>query len=165
MIKATINRIPLLQGWHEHDPQGTRMGVGFPLFEAMGTQRSSVVYFELEPGQRLDTHTDSAEEILLVLQGIVDATVGDETGQAGAGDMVLIPAMAPHGVRNVGSGRVRCLGFFAAPKVVSTFRHEILPVRQKVGGTPPFPLQEPPLTWEQVFEAMVAAMNSGGGQE
>ena len=41
-----------------------RVKVNFPFFRGTGTKSTAVVYFEIEPGYRLGTHTDSAEEIL-----------------------------------------------------------------------------------------------------
>jgi quercetin dioxygenase-like cupin family protein len=35
------------------------------------------VYFELEPGKELGAHTDSAEEIVYIIDGTVEATIGN----------------------------------------------------------------------------------------
>ena len=40
----------------------------FPMFGAYGTEHSATVYFELEPGDNLGRHTDSAEELLLEMK-------------------------------------------------------------------------------------------------
>ncbi|MGH9963716.1 MAG: cupin domain-containing protein, partial [Nitrososphaeraceae archaeon] len=48
---------------------------------AAGTKSGSVVYFELEPGYELGTHTDSAEEIVYIADGTVELTIGDEKNQ------------------------------------------------------------------------------------
>jgi quercetin dioxygenase-like cupin family protein len=39
----------------------------------------------MKPGHRLGPHTDSAEEIPLLFEGEVEATVGDEQGRVSAG--------------------------------------------------------------------------------
>jgi hypothetical protein len=39
-----------------------------------------VDYFEIEPGHRLETPTDSAEEILLLLGGEAEVSAGGEQG-------------------------------------------------------------------------------------
>ena len=62
-----------------------RIRVNFPFFAATGTESSAVVYFEIEPGHYLGTHTDSAEEIVLILAGTVEASLGEETGVLSAG--------------------------------------------------------------------------------
>jgi quercetin dioxygenase-like cupin family protein len=114
-----------------------RIRVDFPFFAATGTEASSVVYFEIDPGHYLGTHTDSAEEIVLLLTGTVEATLGEETGLLIANQAVLIPAMVPHGIRNVGDETARCVGFFAAAEVISTFDQPMMPLRKRVVGTPP----------------------------
>jgi quercetin dioxygenase-like cupin family protein len=139
MQTADFNNLALIDAWYEADP-AMRIGVTFPYFEATGNESSALVYFEIEPGHYLGSHTDSAEEILFILQGSVEASLGDEVGALEAGQSALIPAMVPHGVRNIGTETARCLGFFAAAKVVSTFEQPMLPFGQRVLGTPTVPM-------------------------
>jgi quercetin dioxygenase-like cupin family protein len=107
----------------------------FPMNGNTGTRTTSVVYFELEPGRELGMHTDSAEEILVIMGGEVEATVGDDRGRASEGDIVLIPEMVPHNVRNVGSETARVCGVFSSNYVVSTFEHAFEPGGQNVFDT------------------------------
>lgn len=93
----------------------------FPMHEGTGNAGTAVVLFELDPGAVLGTHTDSAEEILLVLEGSGEATVGDESGPISAGHLALVPASVPHGVRNTGSSTLRVVGFFSASAILSYF--------------------------------------------
>lgn len=101
--------------------------VGFPLHSATGTASTATVLFELDPGETLGVHTDSAEELLIVLQGTAEARVGDEVGQITANQVALVPPMAPHGLRNIGDDVLRVLGTFSASTVVSTFEHPFEP--------------------------------------
>ena len=101
--------------------------VGFPLHSATGTASTATVLFELDPGEALGVHTDSAEELLIVLQGTAEARVGDEVGQITANQVALVPPMAPHGLRNIGDDVLRVLGTFSASTVVSTFEHPFEP--------------------------------------
>jgi quercetin dioxygenase-like cupin family protein len=78
-----------------------------------------VVYFELPPGAHCGRHTDSAEEILLIMDGEAEIDVGDETGRLHAGGLALAPAMEPHDVRNVGETTLKVLGFFSSATLVS----------------------------------------------
>jgi quercetin dioxygenase-like cupin family protein len=126
----------VLTACNEFDP-AMRIAVHFPFYAATGNESSAVVYFEVEPGHFLGTHTDSAEEILLILAGTVEATLGDETGRLTAGQAALIPAMVPHGVRNVSGETARCVGFFAAATVESTFDRPMMPFGRRAVGTPP----------------------------
>jgi uncharacterized cupin superfamily protein len=85
-----------------------RVKVNFPFYAATGNQSSAVVYFEIEPGHYLGTNTDSAEEILVILDGTVEASIAEERDQVTAGQSALVPAMVPHGVRNAGTQTARC---------------------------------------------------------
>lgn len=136
MIAEKINELELMEVWYEDDPT-MRVKVNFPFFLGTGTKSTAVVYFEIEPGHRLGTHTDSAEEILLVLEGTAEVSLGDEQGRLSAGEMALVPAMEPHGLRNAGEDTVRVAGFFSSNVVVSTFDQRMMPFGQRVVGTPP----------------------------
>ena len=93
----------------------------FPISSAVGTAATAVVYMELEPGAELPEHRDSAEELLLVLEGEVEASVGEESGPLRTGELAVVPAMAPHGLRNLGDRRARVVGFFGGSTNVATF--------------------------------------------
>lgn len=136
MIAKRIDQLELMEVWCEDGPQ-MRLKVNFPFFLGTGTKSTAVVYFEIEPGHRLGTHTDSAEEILLILKGEAEVSLGDERGRLGTGEMALVPAMVPHGLRNVGDEMVRVVGFFSSNVVVSTFDEPLMPFGQRVVGTPP----------------------------
>ena len=136
MIAEKIDELELMEVWYEDDAT-MRVRVNFPFFLGTGTKSTAVVYFEIEPGHRLGTHTDSAEEILLVLEGTAEVSLGDEQGRLSAGEMALVPAMEPHGLRNAGEETLRVVGFFSSNVVVSTFDQPMMPFGQRVVGTPP----------------------------
>jgi quercetin dioxygenase-like cupin family protein len=136
MIAEKIDGLELMDVWYEDDPT-MRIRVNFPFYLGTGTKSTAVVYFEVEPGRRLATHTDSAEEMLLVLEGTAEVSLGDEWGTLSAGEMALVPAMEPHGLRNAGEETVRVAGFFSSNVVVSTFDRPMMPFGQRVVGTPP----------------------------
>lgn len=134
MYAADLANLDLLTAWYDND-SAMRIRVNFPFLAATGNQSSAVVYFEIDPGNYLGTHTDSAEEIVLILSGTVEASLGEERAQLSANQAVLIPAMVPHGVRNVGDETARCVGFFAAATVESTFDQPMMPFGRQVVGT------------------------------
>ena len=136
MIAERIEELELVEVWYENDPT-MRLKVNFPFFLGTGTKSTAVVYFEIEPRHRLGTHTDSAEEILLILQGEAEVSLGDERGRLSAGEMALVPAMVPHALRNVGDETVRVAGFFSSNVVVSTCDQPMMPFDQRVVGSPP----------------------------
>jgi quercetin dioxygenase-like cupin family protein len=100
---------------------------GFPLHSAAGTASTATVLFELDPGGALPAHRDSAEELLLVLQGEADATIGRETARLATGEIAVVPAMELHGVNNVGETTLRILGFFSSSTVIATFDEPLAP--------------------------------------
>ncbi len=57
----------------------------WPVYWETGARSTAVVYVALEPGMRLPEHTDSAEELLVVLEGAIEATIGDEHALVRAG--------------------------------------------------------------------------------
>ncbi len=136
MNVAQLRELPLTEAWSKHNP-ADRMKFNFPMFAGTGTDASAVVYMVLEPGGAVPTHTDSAEEVVLVLDGTIEGWIDDERGMLGQGSLVLIPAMKPHGLRNVGSNTAHAIGFFAGATVVSTFADSVMPVDRTVLGTPP----------------------------
>lgn len=93
----------------------------------------NVVYFEIEPGKELGTHRDSPEELMVCLAGDeIEAWAGDATGEISAGDLAVIPPMAPHGFRNTGDTTARFLGIFSDSTVVAEFEAELEPFGERI---------------------------------
>lgn len=108
----------------------------FPLIGAHGSQDLATVYFELQPGDHLGMHTDSAEELLVILDGELTVTVGSEKGPAGKGSIALVPKMVPHDLENTGRTVAKVLGVFGgANNIVATFEQEMLPTHSRVVDT------------------------------
>ena len=142
MITVDLNEIQLMDSGTEGGPDR----VMFSFYSGTGTASTAAVLFEVEPGNALGTHTDSAEEILLILAGEGEAHVGDERELVTAGQIAVVPAMAPHGIRNTGDTTLRVLGFFSSSTVVSQFEEPLGPDGEKVaviGATFPILTTEP----------------------
>jgi quercetin dioxygenase-like cupin family protein len=139
MLTAKTTDLDLMQVWLDSDPESARLRVTFPINKWTGSRDSAVVYFEIEPGDRLARHTDSAEEVLYVVSGEAEAEIGDERGRIGAGDLAVIPAMVPHGLVNVGDQPLKVVGFFSESEIVSTFDEPMQPIGASVlnQGAPP----------------------------
>lgn len=99
----------------------------FPIYAATGAANSAVVYFEVEPGKRLASHHDGAEEVLFIVAGEGIAHVGDASGPVRAGDLAVIPAWVPHGIENTGETTLKVVGFFAAATLAHLFTEELIP--------------------------------------
>lgn len=135
MLKTDLNNLDLNE-FIARDNPGQRCKATFPMFAAHGTKDSATVYFEIDSGEELGMHTDSAEELLLIIEGSIEAIVGDEKGEASEGTLLLVPKMAPHNFRNIGDGKAKVLGFFGgANNIVATFENTWLPTESNVVDT------------------------------
>ncbi len=95
--------------------------VAFPVSSVDGVAGIATVWMEVAPGAVLPEHTDSAEELLLVVDGEVEASVGGERATLRARELAVVPALAPHGLRNVTDRPARVLGVFASSTNIAVF--------------------------------------------
>jgi quercetin dioxygenase-like cupin family protein len=124
MIHADLNNLELNELFAEENPE-QHCRVTFPILGAHGSKELATVYFELDPGEEVGSHTDSAEELLLIMNGSVEVIIGDETGNAEKGQLAVVPKMVPHNIRNIGTDKVKVLGFFGgANNIVATFEYK-----------------------------------------
>jgi quercetin dioxygenase-like cupin family protein len=136
MVSANLNELELHTGTVEGQPD-VEAHFAFPLFWATGNASTAVLCVELEPGKSGPRHVDMPEEILLVEQGDVEIELGDERAMFSAGALVLVPAMVPHGFRNVGETRARIVGFFSSNTVLAIADEVVQPIGSRVIGSPP----------------------------
>ena len=113
------------------------MAAAWPVYRDTGAASVAAVYFELAPGMRLPRHRDSAEEVLVVLAGEIEAVVGDERALLAPGGLVVVPSMVPHEAINVGVGPARVAGIFSSNTIVSVFEDTFDQTGGRVVGTPP----------------------------
>ncbi len=127
MQTVSTRSLDLLHVWTDGDP-AAQVHPAFPINKYTGARDTAVVVFEVEPGEYLPTHTDSAEEILYIVSGTGIAHAGDERGRVSAGDLVVNQEMVPHGVANDGDETLRVVGFFCKSEIVSTFEETLQPL-------------------------------------
>jgi quercetin dioxygenase-like cupin family protein len=135
MQAVQIDELDLFEGWSESDAD-MRVRVSFPFSSGTGTKSTAVVYFEVEPGRHLGTHTDSAEEILLIVSGEGRATIGEQQAPVRAGTLAVVPALVPHSVENTGAETLRVVGFFSSSTVLSVFDEPMAPMGIRYIATP-----------------------------
>jgi quercetin dioxygenase-like cupin family protein len=136
MHTVQTQQLDLLPARHREDDANV-VRAAWPLHRGTGSRSTAAVYFELDRGMRLGRHTDSAEEVLVVLTGEVDVIVGDERRRLQAGGMAVVPAEAPHDVIGAGDDTARVTGVFPSSTIVSVFDDTWLPYGTRVLGTPP----------------------------
>jgi len=124
-------QMELMEGWFAND-RTVHFRANFALWGGDGAEGLSAGYIELDPGQALGEHTDTPEELLIVLDGTVEFSVGTARIRADRGALAVVPAMAPHSIRNIGQIPAKVLGVFPSPGVVATFVEPIQPIDQQV---------------------------------
>jgi quercetin dioxygenase-like cupin family protein len=120
--------------WIEGEP-GLRWRLAEHLAETGATDSLDDVYFELAPGEVLETHTHSEDETVLLLSGTGEGLVGEKTSRISTGGLVFIPADAPHGFCNTGEETLRAFGAFPGSNVVTTFNSTVMPFGISVFGS------------------------------
>jgi quercetin dioxygenase-like cupin family protein len=126
MLTFSLEDLEFSDAWQEdHDDARWRSAPGHGASSGARSSGSSVI--EVDAGRRLPEHTDSAEETIVVLAGVAEVRVDDETARVPAGGLALVPAERPHEVRNAGADVLRFAAIYAAPEVVTTYRHPVQP--------------------------------------
>lgn len=139
MLKVSLDKLELMKSHGADDDPDRGVSGNFALYSNAGTKSGSVVYFELEPGKELGVHTDSAEEIVYIIEGIVEATIRNEKDQLSQGQLGIVPVMEPHNFRNVGSATAKVIDFFSSPNIVSTFEKVFMPANFREFDTTKLP--------------------------
>lgn len=136
MQAVQTQELGLMQFTHTAIP-GNAVDAAWPVHRDTGAASTATVYFELAPGMRLPRHRDSAEEVLVVLEGEIEAVIGDERALVSAGGLIVVPAMAPHEALNIGGTTARVAGVFSANTIVSVFEDSFDQTGGRVVGSPP----------------------------
>jgi len=79
----------------------------------------SFLLVEAEPGKGPALHRHPYPEVLIVQEGRARSQVGDEEREVGAGDIVIVPANAPHRFVNVGSEMLRQVDIHVSPRFIT----------------------------------------------
>lgn len=85
----------------EHEPEGAETTIGLAIFDA---------------GKSNDEHIHpNCEEVVYVLDGEVEHTLGDQRTTLRAGDLIVVPRNVPHRLINHTSAAVSTYIVFSAP--------------------------------------------------
>lgn len=80
----------------------------------------SAYIVKAEPGQGPPLHTHPYVEVAFTVEGTGTITVGNDTRQVRAGNVVVIPANTPHRFVNSGDGVLRQIDIHASPTFIQT---------------------------------------------
>ena len=126
MITVDLDLLELSDAWVDDDDR-SRWRTTAALTPADGSRASGSVLLEVEPEHRLEPHTDSAEETIVVLAGTAEVILGGEAGEVTAGGLALIPVDVIHEVRNAGQDPLRFLAIYASADVVTRYERPVAP--------------------------------------
>jgi quercetin dioxygenase-like cupin family protein len=76
-----------------------------------------VIVEEIGVGDAIPLHRHRIDEVLLYEEGQAEVRVDADTYRVGAGDIVIVPAGAAHGTRNVGADVVRLRAVFPSHRI------------------------------------------------
>jgi quercetin dioxygenase-like cupin family protein len=92
-------------------------------FEFVGEKEGapiSAYIVNAKPGEGPPLHTHPYVEVIFMLEGRATVTIGDQTREAKAGDIAVIPANTPHRFVNSGETVLRQIDVHASPKFIQT---------------------------------------------
>lgn len=84
--------------------------------KTVGTDITLIRYVTEIVGEGPKLHVHPYDEIFTIQEGRARFTVGDQTIDAEAGDVLLGPANVPHGYQNLGPGRLDSLDIHLSPE-------------------------------------------------
>jgi quercetin dioxygenase-like cupin family protein len=76
---------------------------------------------EIGVGDSIPLHRHQIDEVILYEAGDAEVRVDEETYRVRGGDIVIVPAGAAHGTRNVGSDEVRLRAVFPSHRLDITY--------------------------------------------
>jgi quercetin dioxygenase-like cupin family protein len=92
--------------------------------QSSGNTQVSFIIVEAKPGQGPRLHSHPYEEIFIVQEGQSTYTIGDDTIEARAGQVLIAPAGVPHKFVNSGTGILRQVDIHASPRFITTWYDE-----------------------------------------
>ncbi len=87
----------------------------------LGARSLTVGDVMVSPGSGVPTHVHPTEEAMVILDGELEAMLGDETVTVAPGQTVLAPAGVKHGFVNRTGSNARLMAIFPTDKVERTF--------------------------------------------
>src|SRR5947209_12427768 len=106
MITIDPRSLEFSDSWQEEDPAARwRSAAGHSPSE--GAEASGSSLLEVEPGHHLPRHTDSAEEVVVVVSGSAEVFVGEERSRLGPRGLALVPKCVPLEVHTAAEDALR----------------------------------------------------------
>lgn len=95
-------------------------------FEGYRCGDAGVSFFLIDapPGGGPGLHTHPYEEVFVIQDGEVTFTVGDDTIESKAGQILVVPAGVPHKYVNSGVGRARHIDIHTSGRMITEWLEE-----------------------------------------
>jgi quercetin dioxygenase-like cupin family protein len=77
----------------------------------------TVIVEQIAPGDRIPLHEHPTSEVIVVIDGSPEVTLGAETHTVGPGAVVFIPARTAHGTSNTSGQSVRIHAMFPTERI------------------------------------------------
>jgi mannose-6-phosphate isomerase-like protein (cupin superfamily) len=74
-----------------------------------------------DPGNRVGLHVHPYTEIWMVQEGIVRFRAGEQTVEAGPGDVMVVEPETPHGFENIGDSVLKMMCIHDGARITQTF--------------------------------------------
>jgi mannose-6-phosphate isomerase-like protein (cupin superfamily) len=85
----------------------------------LGGAHACIIFVDMEPGDGPRLHRHPYEEIFIVLEGQAQFTIGSETIEAHAGQVLIVQPRIPHKFVNSGTGRLRQIDIHASDRFIT----------------------------------------------
>ena len=108
-----------MKAWSPDDLESLRLGAGRAYLEFLREPSMSVGLYTLPAGGTDGQSPHTEDEIYIVMAGRASFTAGNETRDAGPGDVIFVPAHVPHRFHDI-SQELRILVVFAPPEGTTT---------------------------------------------
>ena len=95
-------------------------------FEGLQYQDTEVsfIWVDMPPGGVVRLHKHPYKEIFIIQEGVSTFTVGSETLEAQAGQVIIVPADTPHKFSNLGSQRLKQIDIHVNKEFITDWLEE-----------------------------------------
>ena len=108
-----LNRDELPHDGQTHEFEGVDQGTDV-----------SFIWVDMPPGGFVRLHKHPYKEIFIIQEGIATFTVGSETLEAHAGQVIIVPAETPHKFMNKSNGHLKQVDIHISKKFITDWLEE-----------------------------------------
>ncbi len=79
----------------------------------------SFIWVDMRPGRYVRLHKHPYQEVFIILQGQATYTTCQETVEAHAGGVIIVPAEMPHKFTNTGLGQLKQIDIHTSKRIIT----------------------------------------------